>query len=606
MNDNSVRLTHEEWGFFALRWILLILVSLVFYALTDHTGVNDITGPIIVAFFVGGVLNAAFFLLAHYPAFNAAVPLTVLLGDWLLVGVYVSMGFNSAALLLCLGMGLMLTGALVLNYWTSLIYVVGVIGIMMGVVAASQGVDLSALASTWVVLGGFGLMAVGLSYVQGREKAAQQLVVERMTRRSNAMLETMRERNRVVADLAVTLSANMNPDRVLEVALDAGAFGVPANKRDALVSAAMLFRADGALHVANSRGFIRSDLTSVLPGKSGIVGRALKRCEPVFGKDVKRDPELQFFASFQQARSLMCIPLHANYDNFGVLLYGSKDVDAFNRDDTDLLMAIGTQTTIALHNAVLYRNLLEEKQRIVEVEEDARKKLARDLHDGPTQNVSAIAMRMSYIYRLLERRPADVPPELKKVEELARKTTREIRDMLFTLRPLVLESQGLEAALAQLCQKTIETHGQQVVSRVGEGVEAVLDGHQQGVIFYIVEEAVGNARKSAEAELISVEIYRKGDVVVVEIADNGVGFDADAVNANYDQRGSLGMVNMRERTALLDGTLRIDSAEGKGTTVTVVVPIKKDGDLLSSANGNGQSPARRRMLRRPATLDTTH
>src|SRR5690606_19457388 len=122
-----------------------------------------------------------------------------------------------------------------------------------------------------------------------------------------------------------------------------------------------------------------------------------------------------------------------NYDNFGVLVYGSENPDAFTQDDTDLLMAIGTQTTIALHNAVLYRNLVEEKERIVEVEEDARKKLARDLHDGPTQNVSAIAMRMSYISRLLERDPGEVPGELKKVEDLARKTTKEIRDMLFTL-----------------------------------------------------------------------------------------------------------------------------------------------------------------------------
>ena len=147
--------------------------------------------------------------------------------------------------------------------------------------------------------------------------------------------------------------------------------------------------------------------------------------------------------------------------------------------------------------------------------------------------------------------------------------------MLFTLRPLVLESQGLAAALNQLCQKTLETHGQQVVARVGPDVEPILDSHQQGVIFYIVEEAVGNARKHAEAELISIDIHRRGEVVVVDIADNGVGFDADAVNANYDQRGSLGMVNMRERAELLNGSLSIQSAEGQGAKITVVVPAKQ-------------------------------
>src|SRR5690606_2465222 len=144
-----------------------------------------------------------------------------------------------------------------------------------------------------------------------------------------------------------------------------------------------LFRDDGQLHVARSHGMTRKDHAHAVPGQAGILGKALAECMPVFGKDGKKDAELQFFAGFQRSRSLLAIPLHANYDNFGVLVYGSENPDAFTQDDTDLLMAIGTQTTIALHNAVLYRNLVEEKERIVEVEEDARKKLARDLHDGP-------------------------------------------------------------------------------------------------------------------------------------------------------------------------------------------------------------------------------
>src|SRR5690606_26328784 len=122
---------------------------------------------------------------------------------------------------------------------------------------------------------------------------------------------------------------------------------------------------------------------------------------------------------------------------------------------------------------------------------------------------------------------------LKKVEELARKTTREIRHMLFTLRPLVLESQGLTAALDQLAEKIRDTHNQAVAVHVDSRVEALLDSHQQGVIFYIIEEAVGNARKHAEAELISVNVTVRGEAVVVEISDNGVGFDIGAVDANY-------------------------------------------------------------------------
>jgi signal transduction histidine kinase len=183
-------------------------------------------------------------------------------------------------------------------------------------------------------------------------------------------------------------------------------------------------------------------------------------------------------------------------------------------------------------------------------------------------------MRMSVIYKMYQQTPDQVPEELKKVEDIARKTAKEIRSMLFTLRPLVLESQGLAAALSQFAEKMEETYGQAVAVRVLKDAEQVLDSHQQGVVFYIVEEAVNNARKHAQAQVISVTVTRQRDVVAVQIADNGVGFNTEAVNTNYEARGSLGMVNMRERAALVDGTLHVQSAEGKGTSITVLVPIR--------------------------------
>jgi signal transduction histidine kinase len=102
----------------------------------------------------------------------------------------------------------------------------------------------------------------------------------------------------------------------------------------------------------------------------------------------------------------------------------------------------------------------------------------------------------------------------------------------------------------------------------------VLDSHAQGVVFYLIEEAVNNARKYAQAKMINVLVGRKStDVIMIKIADNGIGFDMGAVNANYDQRGSFGMVNMRERAELLDGTLSVESAPGRGTAITVLIPI---------------------------------
>ncbi|HLF00718.1 MAG TPA: sensor histidine kinase [Anaerolineales bacterium] len=213
----------------------------------------------------------------------------------------------------------------------------------------------------------------------------------------------------------------------------------------------------------------------------------------------------------------------------------------------------------------------------MEVEEDARKKLARDLHDGPTQSVAAIAMRANYIRRLLEKEPKAAAEEIYKVEDLARKTTKEIRQMLFTLRPLVLESQGLAAALQQLAEKMKENYNLNVIVEAQQDAVDKLDIHAQGVLFYIAEEAIGNARKHAEAAHIWVRVkLPKADIAALEIQDDGVGFDVGAVTSSYDRRGSLGMVNMRERTELVNGAIKLESAPGRGTKITILIPLSDE------------------------------
>jgi signal transduction histidine kinase len=585
MSTKSVSLSRQDWALFGLRWILLLVMTAILYIYRTRSGIMTPTNSdLLIAFTVGALVNVVFFVFAMFPTIQKVQPLVIMLGDWVIAGFFLNLtGINRIFMIAITG-SIMTMGALRLGLMWGLVQSIGTVGVMLIIVAVSTGFDqfsiaLTNLSVSILLIIMLGIAANVVSYVLETFVKAQEEEIGRVKATTSIQVHDMQERTRAITEMSAALGSTLNYEKVLGAALEAGRLGMRDYVGKRLTSAVLLFQDSGDLHVATSRGLTRSDEGRNIPGKTGIVGKTLTECVPIFGKDVRKDPELQYFVGFQTARSVLCIPLRARYDNFGVLLYGSEAPDAFTEEHMDLLTAIGTQATIALQNAVLYRNLLLEKERIVEVEEDARKKLARDLHDGPTQNVSAIAMRMSYIYRLLERKPEDVPAELKKVEELARKTTKEIRHMLFTLRPLVLESQGLTAALNQLAEKIQETHGQAVAINVGSDVERVIDSHQQGVIFYIVEEAVGNARKHAEAELISVNVQRRDDMVIVEIADNGVGFDTGAVDANYDQRGSLGMVNMRERTELLDGTLRIESAEGRGTTITVVIPVKSAREI---------------------------
>ncbi len=577
--ENETKVTPwQGWTLFILRWGLMIAASLAYHSLRRDAPLSEISIP----FVIGAALNLLLAAFLVFPAFHKAVPFASLPGDWVLAGLYVQLALttNNTLFLTAVVSAVLMMGMFTAGPFIGIISAIGTIGTALIVIGINTKLPLSQLLSDYsqplLFMTLIAVLCGVWSFVLDHLIRTQRNELHAVASTRSKQLLDIRERTKAMYEMASTLSSTLHYQKILDALLDVGRVSLRERGNQRMASAVLLFRAgDNALQVTTSRGMRHVDEARVVQGEGGIIGEALTQCIPIIGKEITKDPELQYFVAFQGMRSTLCIPLRAGYNNFGVILYACDAPNAFNEESIELLTAISTQATIALQNAVLYRNVLEEKERIVEVEEEARKKLARDLHDGPTQTVSAIAMRMSYIYRLLERQPEQVPAELKKVEDLARNTTKEIRHLLFGLRPLVLESQGLTAALGQLAEKMKETYGQNVAVRVARDVEPYIDSHQQGTMFYIAEEAVNNARKHAEAEVISVTVTRKDQMVFLQISDNGVGFDLGAVDANYDKRGSLGMVNMRERTELLEGSLRIESAEGKGTTITIAFPLKE-------------------------------
>ena len=186
-------------------------------------------------------------------------------------------------------------------------------------------------------------------------------------------------------------------------------------------------------------------------------------------------------------------------------------------------------------------------------------------------------MRVNLARRMVAKDVNEATNELVRIEELAHRTTKEIRHMLFTLRPLILESQGLNAALQAMAEKMRETFSQNVIINLDEKILEDMEMGKQGVIFYIIEEATNNARKHANAPHIWVRLRPfENEIALLEIEDDGLGFDVAEVHKSYDQRGSLGMVNLRERTELVNGLLNIDSAPGKGTRIQVYIPLSEE------------------------------
>ncbi|MCH7587101.1 MAG: GAF domain-containing protein [Chloroflexi bacterium] len=390
-------------------------------------------------------------------------------------------------------------------------------------------------------------------------------------------LEREIQKLKIMVHMATALNSSLDYEYVLRMALDLGTSALADSKQDEtrIKSAVLLFER-GALYLASARGMSQSDLTTTFPGKSGILGEAVTTGERAFSHDPPRDPELRRLSALHTSRSAVCIPLRIGLELYGVLLYAHPRQNYFKIDRMELLEIVSQQAMIALQNALLYYELEQEKEHIMEIHEQARQKLARDLHDGPTQSVAAIAMRINFARRLLDRDPRETASELFKTEELARQTSKEIRQMLFTMRPLILESKGLVAALEQLAVKMEDAHKQIVVVEATPDIAEALDLKKQGLIFSITEEAVNNARKHAQAERIWVRLSRRGDLLELEIEDNGVGFNLSSVDAGYDQRGSLGMLNMRERAELLNGQLHIDSSAGRGTRITLLIPLTNE------------------------------
>ncbi|HUM35449.1 MAG TPA: ATP-binding protein, partial [Anaerolineae bacterium] len=141
--------------------------------------------------------------------------------------------------------------------------------------------------------------------------------------------------------------------------------------------------------------------------------------------------------------------------------------------------------------------------------------------------------------------------------------------------PLILETQGLAAALEHYVEKMAEIEDLAMHLELEAGIDNRLSKEAQGALFYIIEEAITNARKHANASDLWIRVFRKGLSVIAEVEDNGKGFDVAAVESNYTERSSLGLLNLYERATLVNGKTVIQSAPGKGTKVIISVPTRE-------------------------------
>jgi signal transduction histidine kinase len=319
-----------------------------------------------------------------------------------------------------------------------------------------------------------------------------------------------------------------------------------------------------------------------VPHGEGIAGEVAATGVPIIVNNAKDDPrhfeEIDRETGFV-TKSILCVPLLRQERVIGVLEVFNKKSGPFNRKDQLLLSSIANYAGIAIENARLHQSVVAERDRVIRAQVEVSQKLQRNLHDGPTQLVAALQMGLEYCRKALNHDEPDLAnQELENMQEISQRAAYQLRTLLFELRPVVLETKGLIAALAVFIERRqAETETPKLKlkhrSNLPDNQISRLEARNEAAIFAIVQEAVNNALKHARAGNITISLEQENERFRVSVVDDGRGFDVAAVTENYEERGSYGMINLRERAALIGGEYSIKSEVGAGTEIQISVPI---------------------------------
>lgn len=214
---------------------------------------------------------------------------------------------------------------------------------------------------------------------------------------------------------------------------------------------------------------------------------------------------------------------------------------------------------------------------LIRAREEERYRLAREIHDGPAQALANIVLRAEVCERLLAAGRPEALQEVAQLKLLVKESLREVRRIIYDLRPLTLDELGLVPTLEGYFDYMRDRYGTPVFLHVVGERETRLYPAVEVAVFRTVQEAVNNAWKHAQASRIDVTLVFDPDFVAATVQDDGVGFNVEQVVAALATRRSYGLLDMRERIQLLGGEFAIESSEEKGTTVRFRVPRTPGG-----------------------------
>lgn len=209
--------------------------------------------------------------------------------------------------------------------------------------------------------------------------------------------------------------------------------------------------------------------------------------------------------------------------------------------------------------------------RLISVQEDERRRIARELHDGAGQSLTSLLLGLHMIEAMPM--PEGTQGRIREVREISARTLGEIKRLALGLRPSVLDDLGLEAALRRLTDEFGQMHGIRMQFHANGLDSTRLRASDEMAIYRIIQEALTNVAKHAEAKTVSIILNGASSNMQVIVEDDGIGFDMASVLQSAGERNHLGLHGMQERATLLNGSVAIESSPGQGTTIYVKVPL---------------------------------
>jgi signal transduction histidine kinase len=319
--------------------------------------------------------------------------------------------------------------------------------------------------------------------------------------------------------------------------------------------------------------------------------RAVRGKTPVVVADVRRE-DLTFGSWRAEAEVLgvvgmAAVPLLSHDRVVGVLAAYNHRPNSFDPDSVATLMALASQAAVAIQNAQLFAELEAQREalrqislRLVNAQEEERRRISRELHDELGQALTALKINLDVARRAL---PDDVPSKLShsidEATSLAVQTLETARSLSLELRPSVLDDLGLISALRWEMDRYEQRTGQKI-SFEADLAGSLLRPELEITLYRIITEALTNVARHANANHIRVHLRVDKRQVFAEVEDDGVGFDVADLFSSSAERQSLGLVSMRERAELLGGRLEVISQPGNGTTVRVQCPLLTDVVLI--------------------------